>query len=157
MPRGRTIDWVRRQQMADLYDRGKSFAEIGHALGLSQEWVRKCLAHHGPNHHKLRCRECEADIISAAATGHQRPLLCRDCVFRWKGLPFAEALRSLRVAAGLTQTALAEAAEMSQTQVALYELGRVEPRWSEAVTLFSVLGAAWVLQSTEGRKRKTRA
>jgi DNA-binding XRE family transcriptional regulator len=139
--------------MATLYDQGMSFDEVAQELGLTREWVRKCLSHDRPNRHKLQCRDCKAEIISATATGHQRPVLCRECVLRRREVPFAEALHSLRVAAGLSQQALAEAVGMTQTQIALYELGRFEPRWSEAVELFAVLGAAWVLQPTAAARK----
>jgi DNA-binding XRE family transcriptional regulator len=143
--------------MAALYDQGMSFDEVAQELGLTREWVRKCLAHDRPNRHKLLCRDCKAVIISATATGHQRPVFCRDCVFRRRQLPLAEALHSLRVGAGLSQTSLAEAVGMTQTQIALYELGRFEPRWSEAVELFAILGANWVLQPTSARKTRKEA
>jgi DNA-binding XRE family transcriptional regulator len=157
MPRGRRINWERREQMAALYDQGLSFDEVAQELGLTREWVRKCLAHDRPNRHKLQCRDCETVIISPTATGHQRPVLCRDCVLRQREISFAEALHSLRVNAGLSQASLAEAVGMTQTQIALYELGRFEPRWSEAVQLFAILGATWALQPTSARKARKEA
>lgn len=148
MPSGRKINWERRAQMAMLYDQGLTYAEIGRELGVGTEWVRQCLVESHPDRRKLFCRECGSAIVSPAATGHQQPILCRDCAFQ-PGVPFSDLLRSWRVTAGMTQVELAQAVGMRQARVARLEVGRLEPTWAEAIELFAVLGACWVLRPKE--------
>ena len=53
---------------------------------------------------------------------------------------FGGRLRELRVAAGLTQKALAERAGLTREGVAYLETGRHDPRWTTVVALCTALG-----------------
>ena len=53
---------------------------------------------------------------------------------------FGGRLRELRVAAGLTQKALAERAGLTREGVAYLETGRHDPRWTTVVALCMALG-----------------
>jgi transcriptional regulator with XRE-family HTH domain len=55
-------------------------------------------------------------------------LLCPDCLSKLPHIPFAVRLASLRIAAGLTQGALAEAAGVSQALISRLEQGEHQPR-----------------------------
>jgi transcriptional regulator with XRE-family HTH domain len=55
---------------------------------------------------------------------------------------FAERLRELRTAAGLSQTELAEKAGMTQGAVGHLERGTREPQWASVVALADALGVS---------------
>ncbi len=55
---------------------------------------------------------------------------------------FGEKLRELRVAAGMTQEALARAAGLSLGNVRNYEQGLREPRWQNLFQLAAALGVS---------------
>jgi transcriptional regulator with XRE-family HTH domain len=55
---------------------------------------------------------------------------------------FAERLRALREAAGLSQRELAHKAGLSLTVVSKYELGAREPVWGSLLALAGALGAS---------------
>jgi DNA-binding XRE family transcriptional regulator len=139
----------RQKQMLALYEQGLGYAAIADRVGVSKEWVRECLGRGRPNQHSLLCKACGAEIRSPVANGRQGPVLCRKCALNNPNLEFRELLRGLRVSAGLTQDALAQAAGTSGTRIALIELGRVPPRWEEGLQLLAILGAAWVLKDSE--------
>jgi len=55
---------------------------------------------------------------------------------------FAQRLRALREAAGLTQTELAERAGLHRQAIAKLELSEREPAWSTVVSLADALGVS---------------
>lgn len=55
-------------------------------------------------------------------------------------MSFGDQLKTLRVAKGMSQKQLADAAGLSQQAVATYELNTREPGWSAVQRLASVLG-----------------
>jgi len=71
---------------------------------------------------------------------------------------FAEALRSVRREAGLTQSDLARLADIARPNITAYESGRREPRVATATGLLAAAGATWrvdrpiVWRWTEGRR-----
>jgi transcriptional regulator with XRE-family HTH domain len=58
------------------------------------------------------------------------------------GTQFRERLRGLRVAAGLSQESLAQAAGLSTSGVAKIEQGKVDPTWSTLLRLAQALGVS---------------
>jgi transcriptional regulator with XRE-family HTH domain len=56
-------------------------------------------------------------------------------------MEFGETLRSVRVAAGLTQAQLGQRAGVARPNVVAYETGRREPRFHSAVALLAAAGA----------------
>jgi transcriptional regulator with XRE-family HTH domain len=60
------------------------------------------------------------------------------------GATFAQRLRSLRVARGLTRPALARLSGLDPSHLSLYERGRVQPRPATLARLARVLGPALV-------------
>ena len=63
---------------------------------------------------------------------------------------FAGRLRALRESAGLTQQALAVAAELSVSYVAKLERGVADPSWSTVVRLARALGVSVAAFAEEG-------
>ena len=59
---------------------------------------------------------------------------------------FAERLRTVRVAAGLTQAELGARAGVARPNVVAYEAGRREPRFDSAMALLSAAGADVVVE-----------
>ncbi len=79
---------------------------------------------------------------------------------------FAKRLAELRVKAGLTQTALAQKAGISQQAISNWEEGHREPSWSNVVALAEALGVdcsaflekpKTVTRPGRGRPRKDQA
>jgi DNA-binding XRE family transcriptional regulator len=89
----------------------------------------------------VRCRACGAPV----ATGHyaiecNRPPLCLACLAKSPDAPFAERLKSHRLAAGLTQPELARRAGVAVRSIAGYERGEVRPKGKTLARLARVLG-----------------
>ena len=59
---------------------------------------------------------------------------------------FAETLRSIRLAAGLTQAELGSAAGVARPNVAAYEAGRRQPLFDSAIELLEAAGARVVVE-----------
>ncbi|HRW38254.1 MAG TPA: helix-turn-helix transcriptional regulator [Aquihabitans sp.] len=59
---------------------------------------------------------------------------------------FAERLRTVRVAAGLTQAELGARAGVARPNVVAYEMGRREPRFDSAMALLDAAGADVVVE-----------
>ena len=53
---------------------------------------------------------------------------------------FASRLRTLRERSGLSQKQLAEACNLSQNAISLWEQGKREPTWSAVISVANVLG-----------------
>lgn len=68
------------------------------------------------------------------------------------GNTFGARLISARIEKGLSQSAVAERANMAQTQLSRYETGRARPRLKLVLTLASVLAVDpdWLLAGDEG-------
>lgn len=60
-------------------------------------------------------------------------------------MEFGSLLRRLRLAAGLTQSDLADRSGIARSNVAAYEADRREPRWSTAERLLAAVGASPVV------------
>ncbi|HTU21622.1 MAG TPA: helix-turn-helix transcriptional regulator [Gemmataceae bacterium] len=65
---------------------------------------------------------------------------------------FADRLRELREAAGLSQYALAKQADISKQAVSSLELGEREPTWATVQALAKALGVDCMAFQTEARK-----
>src|SRR5262245_51331455 len=94
---------------------------------------------HGPV--AVRCRQCGAPVSTRGGRGKRtRSALCPACLAERPGATFAERLRSLRVAAGLTQAELAHTAHVPLGAIANYERGYREPGEEPLARLARVLG-----------------
>ena len=128
---GRKADPRRRRRAAALRARGLTWAEVGRRLGVSPEWARQLVLAAGPP----PCASCAAPLPRGSRGGR-----CPACVAADQAAPFAERLRALRLAAGLTQAELAARAGLCDRTVTNYERGRGRPRPSRLAALARVLG-----------------
>ncbi len=69
------------------------------------------------------------------------------CIAYDTSMRFAERLRSVRVAAGLTQAELGMRAGVARPNVVAYESGRREPRFDSAMALLDAAGAQVTIES----------
>jgi transcriptional regulator with XRE-family HTH domain len=129
---GRRPDWPRRRRVLALRARGLTFAEIGRRVGITREAARQ-LVHKAAGPHPCAC--CAAPLPLGSRGGH-----CLACAVADPFRPWAERLRALRRAAGLTQTELAARAGVSASTLFNYERGRGRPRPSRLTGLAGVLG-----------------
>jgi hypothetical protein len=95
-----------------LRARGSTFREIGRRLGLSAEGVRYMLGLTPPRPRPvrpdLRCANCRRVIPGSGTTGRTAgAVYCTTCLASMPDATFAQRLRSLRVARGLSRAALA--------------------------------------------------
>ena len=65
---------------------------------------------------------------------------------RYVSMTFAQTLRAVRSAAGLTQAELGSRAQVARPNVAAYEAGRREPRFDSALALLDAAGADVVVE-----------
>jgi DNA-binding XRE family transcriptional regulator len=142
---GRKPDLARRRKAAALRARGLSFTEIGRRLGASCQGVRYMLGlvprWVRPARPDLRCGRCRRAILGSATAGKtSATVYCVVCLARLPVATFAQRLRSLRVARGLTRAALESAAEVAREALARYEQGRSLPRPEIFARLVRVLG-----------------
>jgi transcriptional regulator with XRE-family HTH domain len=149
MASGRKCDEGRRREMARLRARGLSLAEIGRRLGVSKQCVQSTLALVARRARSLArgelpavpCAGCGAPIASPGAIRSDAGrALCLACLARCPEAPFAQRLKSLRLAAGLTKAELADRAGLARVQVQQYEKGVNVPRRPILGRLEGVLG-----------------
>jgi transcriptional regulator with XRE-family HTH domain len=146
MASGRKPNLRRRKEMVRLRAQGLSLAEIGRRLGVTRQCVQSALAALArPRAHSVPCAACGRDIVSAGALPTDAgAAVCLRCLARRPGAPFAQRLKSCRLAAGLTKSELAKRARLTYNTVRQYEGGASEPRWKHLARLVSVLGPTLV-------------
>jgi transcriptional regulator with XRE-family HTH domain len=145
--RGRKPDLSRRGQAAELRAQGLTFVEVGRRLGITPTGARRLLrAAAGPP----SCASCAGPLPARSRGGR-----CPACVAADPAAPFAERLRALRLAAGLTLAGLAGRAGLCLTSVSVYERGRARPRPRSLVALARVLGPG-LLAGTGGAQEEGR-
>jgi hypothetical protein len=109
---GRRTDPARQRKAEALRARGSTFQEIGRRLGVTAQGVRYMLGLTPPRprpvHADLRCATCRRVIPGSGTTGRTAgAVYCTACLGQMPEATFAQRLRSLRVARGLTRAALA--------------------------------------------------
>jgi transcriptional regulator with XRE-family HTH domain len=134
---------ARRRQVARLRDAGLTLAEIGERLGVSH--VAVCCMLQRMGHESppavFTCAGCRRKVASSAALPADcGAALCLPCLRKRPGAPFAQRLRALRLAAGLTKKELARRAGLTRLVVRKYEAGSLRPRPASLTRLVGVLG-----------------
>ena len=141
--RGRKPNEARRREIARLRAEGLTYADIGRHVGVSRQGVLRALRRMGrAGTAPVACRQCGA-VIRARPPGNRppRPALCPTCLGKSPEAPFADRLRTFRLAAGLTQGQLAERAGLTEAAVGGYERGEAEAGWRAVLALARVLGS----------------
>jgi hypothetical protein len=151
---GRKADSARRRQAERLRARGLAFAEIGRRLGVTGQAVRYMLdlmpPRPRPVRADLRCTACRRAIPGSGATGRTAgAVYCTACLGQMPEAAFAQRLRSLRVARGLTRAALARLCGLDPPHLSLYERGRLRPRPATTARLARVLGPGLAVHPAE--------
>jgi transcriptional regulator with XRE-family HTH domain len=130
MARGRKPNLERRDQAAELRSRGLTLAEIGRKMGCTKQAVHHLLGFRGPwprPRKPVACPACGGAAGTAPTARDHAPALCLACLGKRPGATFAERLRALRIAAGLSLWALAGRAGLSAWAVRVLEKGKCRP------------------------------
>lgn len=141
MPQGRKPNVERVALVRRLRSAGWTWQAIGRRLGVSRQCAH-CYLHpnYRPRHRQFRCRACHATVDSVGATPRDDGrALCLPCLQRVPGTTFADALRSHRLAAGLSQSELARRSGVSCAGVCECESGQSRPRPQTLAKLAGVL------------------
>jgi len=93
---------------------GKSLTEIGRLFGVSRQAVHDILTRQPP---VAACSACGASIPSPGYLRSPNELYCMPCLADRPDVPFPLRLKSVRIAARLTQQELARRAGMWGTEV----------------------------------------
>jgi transcriptional regulator with XRE-family HTH domain len=125
--------------MQSLRARGLTITAIARQFGVSRQAVQSALHRPRIPRGPIRCRHCGVTLSAFAPMAGLPPLSCSDCLSKVPHIPFAVRLVSLRIAAGLTQVALAEAAGVSQALVSRLERGQRRPKARTREVLLSYL------------------
>jgi transcriptional regulator with XRE-family HTH domain len=124
MPSGRKPDLERRQSALKLRDRGWSLSAIARKYGVTKQAVWSLL-NTRPQRSPARtvpCSSCAALIVSDGAVRHDiGSALCLDCLELHPNVSFAQRLRALRLAAGLSRTDLAVRSGIAPGSIRAYE------------------------------------
>jgi transcriptional regulator with XRE-family HTH domain len=153
---GRTTDPARRRKAERLRARGLTFKQIARRLGVTAQGVRYMLGLTPPRPRAirpdLRCATCRRVIPGSGTTGRTAgAVYCTTCLATMPDATFAQRVRSLRVARGLSRPALARLAGLDPSHLSLYERGRVQPRPVTVARLVRVLGPGLYVQGTPRR------
>jgi DNA-binding transcriptional regulator YiaG len=146
---GRTTDPARRRKAERWRARGLTFKEIGLRLGLTAQGVRYMLGLTPERPRRIRpdlgCAHCRRVMPGSGTTGGTAgAVYCTACLATMPDATFAQRVRSLRVARGLSRPALAREAGVSVPLLSLHERGRRRPRPATLARLARVLGPGLV-------------
>ena len=143
MPSGRKPNLERRRQAMHLRETGLTLYQIAQRFGVTKQAVWSLL-HNRPQRTSARavpCCACGGRIVSAGAVRRDAATaLCLDCLRGRPDAPFGQRLKSLRLAAGLSRTELAEQAGLAPGSLRAYEDGFRQPQERSVMRLAVVLG-----------------
>ena len=115
-----------RQRILELASQGLSVRQIAERVGISAPTTKKVLANG-----LRRCARC--DKLT------DREDLCRACALP-VGAPFSDRLKAFRVAANVSQLALALTIGVHESRVRNWEKGRKQPTPGELTRVAETLG-----------------
>jgi HTH-type transcriptional regulator/antitoxin HipB len=142
---GRRAYSARRRQAERLRARGLSLPEIGRRLGVSHQAVGGMLRGSDIALPPVLCCACAGDVVVRSDSRDRGRVYCRACLSARSDVPLGDRLRSLRVAEGLTQQALAERTGLSRSGVAHAEQGAHDRlSWRIVRALVDALGVELV-------------
>ncbi len=143
MPSGRKPNVERRRQVERLRAQGLSLNDIARRFGVTKQAVWSLL-NSRPQRTAARavaCTGCGAVILSPGALRRDADTaLCLACLRARPAVPFAQRLKALRLATGLSRTELAARSGLAPGSLRAYEEGRRAPQERTALRLARVLG-----------------
>ena len=157
MPSGRKPDLDRRRQVLRMRDRGLTLSQIAGRFGVSKQAIWSLLNARPPRTatRAVPCSGCGTLILSPGALRRDADAaLCLDCLRAWPEAPFAQRLKALRLAAGLSRTELAERSGVAPASLRAYEDGLRKPQGRSAARLARVLGDDLLAGSAREGARK---
>jgi len=158
MPSGRKPDLDRRRQVLRMRDRGLTLSQIAGRFGVSKQAIWSLLNARPPRTatRAVPCSGCGTLILSPGALRRDADAaLCLDCLRAWPEAPFAQRLKALRLAAGLSRTELAARSGLAPGSLRAYEDGVRRPHGRSVARLAGVLGEE-LLSSKARRTAKKR-
>jgi transcriptional regulator with XRE-family HTH domain len=153
---GRRPNLTRWRKAVQLRARGLSLAAIGRQLGLTRQGAAYILANKARRLPAAtsRCDDCGREMPQGGTAGSSAgKVYCPDCAARRSGAGFAQRLRSLREARGLSRAALEREAGLRRGIVRAYEEGRRSPEPATLTRLVRVLGRELTGDQTGGAAR----
>jgi transcriptional regulator with XRE-family HTH domain len=143
MPSGRKPDLERRRQVINLRDKGLTLAEIAVRFGVSKQaiWSLLNARRQRTAARAVQCTGCGSVIFSPGALHRDAATaLCLACLRGRPDAPFAQRLKALRLAAGLSRAELAQHSGLAPGSLRAYEDGRRKPQGRSARRLAAILG-----------------
>jgi transcriptional regulator with XRE-family HTH domain len=143
MVQGRKPNIARRREAASLRRQGLSVADVGRRMGISRQAAHQLLVDSNGDSYPVTCRQCDAVIIWSAVgmggVGNQP--WCTTCLASHPDASFADRLKSLRLARGMSHADLAHAAGVNRGTISRFERGEsAHPKWPLLVRLVRILG-----------------
>ena len=135
----------RTWQMAQLREKGWTYAKIGKQFGITGEGARQAilLADGCVALQRIHCLGCGTYLGSARGPGkHNRGTYCLTCLPKHPEATFGQRLKAYRLALGLTQKEMAERIGKDHSTIAKFEHGVKEPTWTTLQALAKVLGVS---------------
>ncbi len=144
MPSGRKPNLQRRRLVLKLRARGFTLSEIARRFDITKQAVWSLLNQRPrlTSARAVACTTCGAQIVSAGALPRDaETALCLDCLHKADDVSFAQRLKALRLAAGLSQADLAKRTRLAPGSLRAYEDGARQPRRATVGRLVRVFGA----------------
>jgi transcriptional regulator with XRE-family HTH domain len=158
MPSGRKPNLERRRQVEKLRQQGLTLHAIAGRFGVSKQAVWSLL-HSRPQRTAARavaCTGCGAMIVSPGALRRDAATaLCLACLRARADVSFAQRLKALRLASGLSRAELAGRSGMAPGSLRAYEDGLRAPQERSAVRLARILGDDLLGSRTRRGAKKT--
>jgi transcriptional regulator with XRE-family HTH domain len=145
--RGRPKDQKKRATVLQRAAQGRSRRQIAEELGVTPEWVRSLLAEKGlaVSLQILSCRRCGTAIASGHKAEQKPRVLCPACLRQQPELPFAERLKTFRLAQNLSRAQLSARCGLSRAVIGNYERGEGQPARQSARRLAAALHISMAL------------
>jgi DNA-binding XRE family transcriptional regulator len=142
MPKyGRKPDVGRRLLATSLREQGLSYGRIAHRLGVTRQCVLRLIQANARSAGLpgVQCNSCGAKL-TASRVCLAGPAFCLACLAKHSKATFGQRLRSLRVAAGMTQTMLATRSGLTKNVICYCEQLGGKPRPRVLLRLEGALG-----------------
>ena len=154
MPSGRKPNMQRRRHVVKLRAQGLTLNEIARRFGVTKQAVWSLL-NARPRVTRARavsCTSCGAQIVSAGALPRDAAsALCVSCLEDRGDVAFGRRLKSLRLAAGLTQADLSKRTGVSPGALRAYEEERRLPRRATVLRLARAVGPGLITRRAAPR------